>query len=143
MRPASFSLPAVCVIMIAGCGPVHPQTVSVRGRITLNGGDWPTSGRLYFTVVEPASGFPRHPGMAEFDRSGRFVAQTWEAGDGLMPGEYKVHVECWKTPPRMEGPPPESHVPPKYQSGVSSDLTLSVSPTSRGEDVTWNIVASP
>ena len=133
------ALLAVLVPAWSSCGSGHPRTVPVGGRITFLGGDWPAPGLIYFTVVEPAEGFPRHPGIAEFDRSGRFAARTWDPGDGLLPGKYKVHIECWQTPPQMEGPPPVSHVPEKYQSGHTSDLVLDVQPDSRGEDVLWDI----
>ncbi len=135
----------LCWILVipVGCGVDRPETVPVRGRITLDGGQWPADGGIYFTAIESAEGFPRRPARADFDRSGRFEATTWHSGDGLMPGRYKVHVECWKTPPEIDKPLPENYVPPKYRSPTTSDLELTVSADSRGESPSWDIHQRP
>jgi hypothetical protein len=122
----------------AGCSSDYPRTVPVYGKVTLDGGEWPAEGRLFFTSLESAKGFPQHPGIAHFARSGRFRAGTWDHADGLMPGKYKVHVECWKSPPAMEQTP-VSFVAEKYQSGRESDIVLTVPADSRGEKVSWDI----
>ena len=131
----------LCWILVVpvGCGVDRPDTVPVCGRVTLDGGQWPVGGRIYFTTAEAAEGLPSRPGRADFDRSGHFKATTWHSGDGLMPGRYKVHLECWKTPPEIDKPMPESYVPPKYQSAATSDLELTVSADSRGENPSWDI----
>jgi len=129
---------SIAAVLLAGCGADHPETVPVRGRVTLGGGDWPTRGRLYFTVVEPAEGFPRRPGRADFDTDGYFEARTWEPGDGLMPGTYKVAVECWEIPPTMEtggrGPVPE-----RYRRASSSDWQLVIKPGSAAQVVEFDV----
>jgi len=56
-----------------------------------------------------------------------------------MPGKYKVHAECWQSPPSMEGPPAASHVPEKYQSAARSDLELLIPVDSRGEKVEFDM----
>ena len=34
---------------------------------------------------------------------GVYAATTYEPADGLLPGKYKVAIECYETPPNMEG----------------------------------------
>ena len=124
-----IALGLLATLAFAGCGGGdHPDTVPVQGRLTYGGGDWPNPGIIYFTVLEPAEGFPRHAGTAKFDTDGRFRAKTWEEGDGLMPGKYRVSVECWKVPPSMDGPPSVSYVPIELQIASRSDWEIEVTP---------------
>ena len=101
--------------LLTGCGPSHPTTVAVRGKVTYGGGSWPKAGLLYFTIVTAAKDFPGRTGTARFETDGAFEAMTWKPGDGLMPGRYRVGVECWKVPPTMGGPKPVSYVPLKFR----------------------------
>ena len=123
---------ALCAMTLltagAGCRGNYPATVPVRGRITLNGGAWPGGGNVYFLPERPADAHGHHPGMASFGPDGAFTARTFVAGDGLGPGTYVVRIECWKTPPSMGGPPPESHVPTDYLTGRKSLPKLVVEP---------------
>jgi hypothetical protein len=114
----------------AGCGPARPQTVPVSGKVTFDGGRVPGPGRLYFTVAEPAEGFPSRPGIAAFSENGQFNVTTFVDGDGLMPGRYRIGIECWKVPPTMEGPPAESYLPVKYQSPLTTGWEITVEPKS-------------
>ena len=61
-----------------------------------------------------SEGFPGRPGMAPFDTQGRFVVTTWENVEGLMPGQYRVGIECWKLPPSKDNPRGVSYLPAKY-----------------------------
>lgn len=119
-------------LLLSGCGTNALKTVPVKGRVTLNGGEWGRAGLIYFTPAEPAEGFPRRPGMADFDTEGNFVAQTFKPGDGLIPGRYIVNLECWKVPPVMGGPPAESYIPDKFKHGSKSGFEVVVAPDSRG-----------
>lgn len=124
----------------AGCGG-GVTTVPVSGRVTLDGGDWPRRGILYFACKEPAEGYPRRTGIADFEPDGRFTVTSFNKGDGLVPGEYVVNIECWEVPPSMTGgPPAKSAVPKKYQNGATSGFTLSV-PVDAGslDDVTLDV----
>jgi hypothetical protein len=115
----------VVATLSGGCGrhPVHP--IPVHGRITLGGGNWPKPGRLYFTS-QPNPNMPTRPGFALFDVEGHFKATTIHPGDGLLPGEYRVHVACWDVPPTMENPAGKSCVPANYRSAATSSLELVV-----------------
>jgi len=127
------------LLAATGCRGHYPETVPVYGQITLGGGPWPKPGRLYFNPLEPAEGTPRRSAVADFDTAGRFRAVSWNRIDGLVPGKYKVGVECWKVAPAMEGPPPVSYVATPYQAAATSRLELTVEPGSSGVEVHWDI----
>jgi hypothetical protein len=128
------------VLSLGGCNSQGLDLVPVEGRVTLAGGNWPRKGLIYFTPAEPAPGYPRRGGMADFDLDGTFSAETFEPGDGLIPGRYVVNLECWEVPPTMGGPPAKSCIPQLYQHGTTSGFEVTV-PT--GEDgplnVTFNV----
>ena len=108
-------LPALCLAM-PGCGPRGPEMVPVQGKITLGGKAWPQEGALNFLPVESPAGVSKRAGAAHFDREGNFRAGTFGAGDGLLPGRYKIVVECWEFVQLFGGPHPKSYVPAKYRT---------------------------
>ena len=118
------------VLCVTGCGSPH-GTVKVTGQVTVDGQPPPGPGRLTFNVVEPASGFPNRPAMAKFDTDGKFAATTFDPGDGVLPGSYTISIECYETPPNMEGKPEKSYIAAKYMNGETSGYELDVSPGSR------------
>jgi hypothetical protein len=139
-RPLTTVVSALCAALaLAGCGPSRPTTVPVSGRVTLAGGTWPAAGVLYFNPVEPAAGFPRHSGMATFTRDGHFAATTWQPHDGLMPGRYKVGVECWQVTPTMGGPPEVSYVADSHTVAAQSPIELVVAPGKPQRALLWDI----
>lgn len=93
----------------------RPKTVPVTGRITLKGNQPQFSGALFFAPVEPEEGYPRRGGRALFDPDGAFEVSSFEPGDGLIPGSYRVRVESWKQVPAM-GKPGVSNVPRGFQA---------------------------
>jgi hypothetical protein len=125
-----FLVAAVGLLGIIGCGSKH-GTVPVSGTVTVNDQPPPGAGTVLFTVVEPAAGFPNRPAMAKFDESGEFSVTSYEPGDGLIPGSYKVAVECYETPPNMDGKPVKSYIDEKYMSGATSGFELTVEPGSK------------
>jgi hypothetical protein len=124
---------------LGGCGPQRPETVRVSGRVLCNGQPLPKPGVVYFAPVEAAEGFTLRPGKGEFDERGYFSATTWESGDGLMPGRYKVAFDCWERPPSAEGPPPKNHVPQRYREPAESPIELTVAAGSGPLDVEWDL----
>ena len=50
------------------------------------------------------------------------------AGEGVIPGKYRVAVECWTKPYSGDGPKPPSHVAEKYRSVATSDIELTIAP---------------
>jgi hypothetical protein len=108
----------VLLAPLAGCGQEGPERVIVSGHITYGGGAWPKPGVIYFTPLGGPAGTTIHPGLGHFDTYGEYTAQTFATGDGLVPGKYRLHVECWEVEPS----PDPKHGPPK--SYVPGKLTL-------------------
>lgn len=99
--------------------------------VTVAGEDPPGPGVVTFTVVKPAEGFPNRPAMAKFGEDGEYSATSFEPGDGLLPGEYAISIECYETPPNMEGKPVVSYISEKYMKPASSGFVLTLEPKSR------------
>jgi hypothetical protein len=100
----------------------------VSGVVTVDGRDPPGMGKIMFTPTQPAAGFPRRPGIARFDVDGAYQVQSWDPGDGLVPGLYKVSVECWETPPNLEGKTVKSYIAKQHLSPSTSGLELTIEP---------------
>ena len=133
-------LAAALFLGAAGCGSGLPQTVEGAGLVTFDGQPPPAAGSILFLPVEPAEGFPLRPGSGAFSTDGKFQAQTFEPGDGLMPGKYLVSIECWDVPPNMQGNPGKSHVPKKYQSPQESGLKIDITPDMDRQEVKFDVV---
>ena len=114
-----------------GCGSKGPEIVPVRGTVTFHGGPWPKPGHIYFTPLKPAEGFPRRPGSGAFDVDGRFTVTTRDPGDGLIPGTYRIAVECWEVRP-TDTTPGVSYAAKSYTTPATSSLELVVEPGTRG-----------
>ena len=109
---------------IAGCGNQGPEMVSVRGKVTLQGGPWPRPGIVNFTPVKAAEGLPSKPASGRFDVDGSFVATTGEYS-GLIPGEYRVSVTCWLREPG-DNDPGQSYTPESFTNPARSGLELKI-----------------
>jgi hypothetical protein len=127
-------------VMLAACGSNLPKTIPVSGQVTFDGQPSPAAGSVLFLPIEAAEGFPSRPASGAFGTDGRFKAKTFEPGDGLMPGKYLLSVECWETPPSMQGNPGKSHVPKKYQSPQTSGLKLYVTRDMGPQEIKVDVV---
>ncbi len=127
-------------ISLTGCMERSRQSaIPIHGRVTLDKGPWPTEGILCFLPIKPAPGFPSRAAAVNFSADGNFPAPTpWAEGDGIVPGRYKVYVECWKVPPTREGPDPVGYAAPKYQSAATSDIEVEITPQSESEKFAWD-----
>jgi hypothetical protein len=105
--------------MLAGCGSGSDfPLVPVNGLVTFSGGPPPKEGRVIFSQLPGTGieGLPNRPGRASFGADGKFVAMTFEQGDGLLPGKYDVRVECVDGVPSATTPwDTISFVPSSYQ----------------------------
>ena len=119
------------MLFLNGCGSKLPKCVPVSGKVTLDGEKVPGPGYIYFTIDSTGTESISRPGTAEFDADGNYKVTSFEPGDGLMPGKYLLRVDCWKTPPNMEGKPVESFIPQKYQDASKSGLELVVESKSK------------
>lgn len=129
-------LQVAATLSFTGCGANQPATIPVRGKVTFVGGQWPKGGEMLFLPTKAAAGFPIRPGKGAFDVDGQFTVGTFTKSDGLMPGSYRVGIECWKVPPTMGGPPPVSYLPDAYQSPM---WTLEIEPESKALDLSYDV----
>lgn len=120
-----FVLAVVAVSAFAGCDG-GTGIVPVSGTVTFDGETPPAGGTVWFTAVEAAEGFPMRPGTGDFGPDGKFRVKSYEPGDGLMPGKYKVYLMCWERPPEMGGPPPISYLPAKYQNASTAEIEFEI-----------------
>ena len=114
-------------LLLCGCGSKGPNLVPVREEITWDGGPWPKPGTLSIVPAEADAGVPRRPASADFDTEGKFAVTTFTPGDGLLPGKYRIGVNCWEVPMTMANPAPGKNAAPlKYRSPETSGLELTV-----------------
>lgn len=99
-----------------GCESSGPVTVPVHGKITFDGGPPPAPGNVDFAPEQSADGSPMAAGSAKFDEQGRFSVTTYREGDGLVPGTYRVNIECWREPPTPATMISASYVPAGFES---------------------------
>lgn len=116
----------ISVALLQGCGPKGPRCVPVAGTVTLDDAKVPGPGYIYFTIDSKGQDGISRPGTAEFDADGNYKATSFSPGDGLMPGKYQLRIDCWKTPPNMDGKPVVSFLPTKYQNAATSGQELFV-----------------
>jgi hypothetical protein len=105
--------------VLAGCGSNSDlPLVPVSGRITFGGGPCPKPGTVVF-VQAPGSGvagLPGRPGRAPFGTDGKFTVTSFQEGDGLLPGRYRVNIECVNGVPGPDTPWDKiSFVPSDYR----------------------------
>jgi hypothetical protein len=132
----------VSVVISSGCSRSdHPRTIPVSGHVMLGGKPLPRGGLVQFATLEPAAGFPSRPAAGVFDERGYYTATAFGPGEGVIPGKYRVMVECWTRPYSGDGPKPPSHVPEKYRSVATSDIEVTVGPDDSAK--TFDIELAP
>lgn len=131
-----LTLLALVCVAVAGCSR-GPGIVPVRGRVTLNGGEWPKPGYIDFTPVKAAEGFPLIPAVARFEADGSYSVKTGQL-EGLMPGEYRIAVRCWQREP-TDAAPGKNYVPVRFTHPATSGLELKVPPDSGPIEQDWDI----
>lgn len=130
-RPLSMPFATCCLALLlaAGCGRRGPEVVPIDGTVTFGGGPWPKPGVLTFAVESASPGLPNRPAMGLFDTDGKVTVTTFTKGDGLIPGKYKIGVECWEVRPDIMSPTSaKSYVPKPYGSPHTSGFTVVVEP---------------
>ena len=70
-----------------------------------------------FAALEVFGDVPNRPSMANFDRNGSFVVSFFGKGDGLLPGRYRVRIQCWKHDPEPvpSGEEAATHIAAGYE----------------------------
>jgi hypothetical protein len=123
---------AVVGLAFSGCGSeeIEGGLVPVTGRVTLDGGAWPSPG--YITFSPRAQDVNYQAASVEFDKDGNFtVIGGYGGAEGMHPGEYWVSVDCPEDPgampvPGKEQEPPKNFAPAKYQRPETSGFSLDV-----------------
>lgn len=115
----------------AGCsGDSGPQRTRVSGKVTHNG--QPLSGGfIQFLPANPSAGSSSsglRPATAPIGGDGSYTLGTFGAGDGVLPGEYKVAVNTRTSDISPEEPdaPQAWAAPEKYGDPNQSGLTATV-----------------
>lgn len=104
-----------------------PDTVQVRGHVTLAGKPV-TAGTVMFEPLEVAEGLPKRPATGALQPDGTYELSSFAAGDGALPGKYKVAIISFTGGPTPEEPnrPERWNIPKKYGSTATSGLTQDV-----------------
>lgn len=114
-------LPALALCLSSpGCGGSGVKTINVAGKVTFDGGPCPASGYVYFSPLSVSEGLPRRPVCAPFDTDGNFTLTSFRPGDGIVPGTYRVRLECWKIRP-TDSVPGVSYIPADF---TPPDVTI-------------------
>ncbi|MDO4551164.1 MAG: hypothetical protein Q4C96_07940 [Planctomycetia bacterium] len=130
-----FALLFSTFLFLPGCGGDRPKTVKVSGKIEFKGFNIPDKGGfLYFAPVN--SGMKR-PTASPFDKNGNFQVSTYEKNDGLIPGVYKITLECLEHEISEENPIPRNLFPEKYTLPTETPLEITVVP---GKEQFFNLV---
>ena len=129
------------VALFVGCAeskPDRPKTYPVSGTVTYNGQPV-ADASLNFRIADGSSF-----AMARTDASGKYQLMTYEAGDGAVPGEYKIGITKYENTATTSGPgmddaeyaspkeeaeggaPPKNLLPEKYMNPETSGLTATV-----------------
>jgi hypothetical protein len=76
----------LCFLGVAGCGP---KLYPVRGQVTYPDGKPLTEGTVVFESVVEEN---RVTARGQIDRDGRYELSTYQRGDGVPAGKYRVAV---------------------------------------------------
>jgi len=125
---ASVSMLALC----AGCGDGLPKTIPVSGSVRYQGEPL-TDGTVVFHPHEIPEGLPRRTAHGRLQPDGTFTLTTFRAGDGAVPGTYRVTIHSYLSEPASsdDDQNPGEYVwriPQRYGDPSRSGLTADVSP---------------
>ena len=111
-----------------GCsGHSRPKTIGVEGHVTLAGKPV-TQGTVIFQPTGHTEASATHPASGQIAADGTYRMSTFEKGDGVVPGEYRVAVQSILLLPPQDKPwiPIVWAVPEKYVTSATSGLTASI-----------------
>ena len=111
--------------------------VPVSGKVTVSGKPL-TQGAI--TFVADGSGTTA---ASEIDATGKYTLSTHKPGDGVAPGSYKVRIESWATPPRMDETgthPGKLAIAEKYLDAQRSGLTATVKDGSETQEFNFDLL---
>lgn len=108
MAAACFLAGVVFAPVFTGCGPSGPETIPIRGEVTIEDGTVPSNCTVYFQPTEVPEGMPLRPATANVNGDGKFEVTSFRSGDGLVPGTYHVKIVYYTLRPGGN-PEIESH----------------------------------
>jgi hypothetical protein len=116
-RAIAGVLCAGALLVLAGCGG-GPKLVKVTGKVYYQDKPYPLA-LVWFMSESPSGG---QPAQARADQDGLFTMATPNAGDGVVPGRYKVGIRFG-----TKGPPPPRGLL-KYSHVKTTPVTVDVPP---------------
>lgn len=106
---------ALALLCCTSCSKSPLEMVPVSGRITMDGGPLPVEGMIWFVPVEAAEGLPMRPAAGKFGTDGKFSVRSFKPGDGLVPGRYRIWIQCLKEPISIAMPEGVSYIDTSYE----------------------------
>ena len=99
----------------------------VTGHVLVDGKP-ATGAAIAFHSTDSANG--THP-VAQVDANGDFQLTTIRSGDGARPGDYRVTLTWYVSPPRKKGvegeeSPARNLIPSKYGRGETTPITATI-----------------
>ena len=114
-------LAVLVLVCVAGCGKNSSLTKQVRGQVTFQGAAPPAEGKITFAPIEGAPSYPRRPASGDFHKTGAFMLTTFTKDDGIIPGKYRVNINCWREPPTLKTKLSANYVPADFKFEVTID----------------------
>ena len=109
------------LVCAAGCGKNNSLTKQVRGQVTFQGAAPPAEGKITLAPIEGAPSYPRRPACGDFDKTGTFTLTTFTKNDGIIPGRYRVNINCWREAPTLKTKLSANYVPADFKFDVTVD----------------------
>jgi len=126
------------LLALSGCGEATMEVVPVTGKLTMDGEAFgPTSIMLSPTTdPDPKDPIKAHSAVGKVDQSGNVTFTTYDLGDGVAVGEYRVVVG-------MDFAEPPKPFPKIYRDGGSSPLLVKVEPGMENIEIKMDSKAGP
>ncbi len=123
-----YRMSVVVLLTVLGCGPNHPKTYPVQGRVFFDDGRNVEQGSVEFRL-DSESDSQRTVARGKINPDGSFSLSTFEPGDGALPGKYKVIVQQMVIAEGFKkGHQHGPRVPSRYAEYGNSGLTAEVKP---------------
>lgn len=118
LAPRRVWLALALAAIAGGCGD-QEKTHTVRGKVTLKDGSPLTKGVVVFESDE-------YEAFGDIQEDGSYELTSYEPGDGIPKGTYRVRLEVRGDGSAIEEESPDAPtrlpVPEKYESGATSGL---------------------
>ncbi|MBL8873089.1 MAG: carboxypeptidase regulatory-like domain-containing protein [Planctomycetaceae bacterium] len=118
------------IAAIMGCGPSHPPTYPVVGKVVFENGEACQLGTIEFRSLDHLVS-----ARGKIEKDGSFKLSTWEPDDGAVAGKHQVIIqqmiitEDLSFAAHGHGP----RVNPRYGDYATSGIEISVEPVGKNE----------